>query len=110
MNWYELQESKEYYSRYKEPSRANLALGGLMMGFFAAIVAANLDSTPDLGSIVVRAAVALFLAAGAVVCLVRAVGSDKPASYTGSVADAKKAPTSNSADEPDIFNARSKAA
>ena len=77
MNWQESQESKEFYSHYEEPSRTDLALGGLLLAFFAAFVGANLDTTPDMGAIVVRAIVGLILAAGALGCLVCALKRER---------------------------------
>lgn len=73
MNWQESQDSREFYSSYREPSRADLALGGLVLAFFAALLATNLNTTPDMGSMIIRAVVGLSLAVGAAICLTCAV-------------------------------------
>ena len=73
MNWQESQEYKEFYRYYEEPSRADFALGGMVLAFFAAIVGTNLNTSPDLGSTIVRVVVALALGIGAALCLARAV-------------------------------------
>ena len=91
MNWQESRESGEFYSNYEEPSRTSLALGGLTMAFFAAILGANLSSTPDLGSIIVRAAVGLSLAIAAAVCLVCALRRESEASNAGLLVQPVKA-------------------
>ena len=91
MNWQESPESREFYSYYKEPSRTNLALGRLTLAFFAAILGTNLSITPDLGSIIVRAAVGLSLAVGAVACLVCALRRESEASNAGLLVQPVKA-------------------
>ncbi len=76
MNWQEFQESREFYRNYREPSRADFALGALVLAFFAALLGTNLNTTPDLGSMIIRAIVGLALAVGAVICLIHAMRNE----------------------------------
>jgi len=110
MDWNETQELKEYYRRYDSLSRADLVLGGLTLGFFAAILLANLGSTPDLGSIVVRSAVALALAAGAVACFAGALRWGRQAKHVDAPSETGRPAAFTKSEEMDISNARSKAA
>ncbi len=109
MDWYESRELKEYYRRYEKLSRADLTLGGLTLGFFAAILLATLGDSQDFASVAVRTAVALALAAGAVTCLVGALTWGRPAN----LADERKSAVIidfDKANGPKQFNSRSRAA
>ncbi len=81
MNWQESQEYKEFYRYYEEPSRADFALGGIVLAFFAALLGTNLNTSPDLGSTVVRVVVALALGIGATICLASAVRRESGNGY-----------------------------
>ena len=109
MDWYTTRELREYSRRNEKLSRADLALGGLTLAFFAAILMAGLDGAQDLASTAVRSAIALAFAGAAVVCLVGAVTWGKPANRVDERGD-RNVVDFPGADDVDLFDTPSKAA
>lgn len=110
MDYYDYRNYKDFFTQRMELSRADLVLMGIVLGFFATMLAASLDDTNGLGDLALRLIATLAVAAGAIASLRGVLQWGVPADQVKANAENVRASKLNRSYETDVFDSRSKAA